>query len=93
MEIKLTKGCVCDNFEIDGKPISKMDDKLLLNLFARMAYAIAFHWRERELGDWRKTELIDILQQMTENFYDKQSLSSEPCECCGDRIETSILEI
>jgi ABC-type amino acid transport substrate-binding protein len=93
MKIKLTKGCICDNFEIDGKSISEMDDKLLLNLLARMAHTIAFHWRERELEDWRKTELIDILQQMTENFYDKQSFSSEPCECCGDYIETSTLEI
>jgi len=93
MKIKLTKGCICDNFEIDGKSISEMDDKSLLNLLARMAYTIAFHWQERELEDWRKTELIDILQQMTENFYDKQSFSSEPCECCGDYIEKSTLEI
>lgn len=93
MKIKLTKGCISGSFEVDGKPIIEMNDKSLLNLLARMAYTITDNWQGRELEDWRKIELIDILQQMIENFYDKQGFSSTPCECCGDYIETSTLEI
>lgn len=30
---------------------------------------------------------------MVENFPDKEEHSNEPCECCGDYVETYTMEI
>lgn len=92
MKIKLTQGCICYAFTANDKPFTEMNDEQLIVLLSRMARTIAFKWREKELEDWRKFELIGLLRDLTENFPDTET-HSQPCECCGDIIDDYTLEL
>lgn len=92
MKLELTKGCNCDSFEADGKNLYNLPDEQLLAMLSRTARTISFKWRECELEDWRKIELVNIISAMVEHFPDKEEHGNEPCECCGDYVETYTME-
>lgn len=35
----------------------------------------------------------NILREMVEVFYDTYECSDEPCECCGDYVETYTMKV
>ena len=89
MRIELTKGCTCDSFEVDGVKIMDCDEPQLKHLLINITQKIV----SKELNFMERADLEYILMLMVDNFRDTYECSSEPCECCGDYVETYTMKI
>ena len=89
MKIELTKGCDCNAFEVDGVKIVDCDDSQLKHLLIKITQKIV----SMEMNFMERADLEYILMFMVENFRDTYEGSDEPCECCGDYVETYTMEI
>lgn len=38
-------------------------------------------------------DLYNLAYHITEHFYDDYNMDDEPCDCCGDYVETYTMEI
>ena len=87
MKIEIIQGCICDSFEIDGKPIHDCTiDELKDALTKSYDYVV------RNADDERVSNLQIAIRNLVELFGDCEC-SDDACECCGDFIETYKLEI
>lgn len=51
---------------------------------------------KKQIGKWvleSDVSLNKLLALLLEHFHDEYDCSDEPCECCGDFVETYKLEI
>lgn len=78
MEIEFTRGCVCGSICIDGKEERNLTDKEREKVKKRICEWIC---REDE-------PLSTVLMLFAEHFHDEYKCDDEPCECCGDYVET-----
>ena len=87
MKIEIIQGCICDSFEIDGKPINDCTiDELKDALTKANAYVV------RNADDERVSNIQIAIHNLVELFGDCEC-DGIPCDCCGDFIETYTLEI
>lgn len=89
MKIELTEGCICDSFEVDGKPIMDCNESKLKYLLVLATQKICC----KEFTPDQKVYAENILREMVVGFPDTYKCSDEPCECCGDYIDTYTMEI
>ena len=83
MKIEITDGCVCAGMDIDGIPISEMSEDQR-------------HEVRKALCEYiMKDETISLfeLAKFACANADSEYSYSDPCECCGDCIETWKIEI
>lgn len=85
MTIELNKGCTVTGISVNNTPYSELNTKeqdIFRHLVCNLLY--------------QNKDDIDILD-LTEFLLDKHQKTvytcSQPCECCGDCIETYKLEI
>lgn len=79
MEILKQEGCMAWCLEADGKPIVDMAEEQQKDILDKL---------RESLGIDAYT-LIDMIMKQ----YGDYECSDEPCECCGDYIETWRVEI
>lgn len=83
MNLKLTRGCICDSLTVDGVEEIHLTDEQRAEAKKRIA-----EWLLRE-----DVSLNELLVPVTEHFHDEYECDDEPCEYCGDYVETYKLEI
>lgn len=82
MNLQLVRGCVCDSLTIDDRAEIDLTDTERQKAM-------------NEVADWLKqhpNELNYLLQWFIVQ-YGEYTTTDEPCECCGDCIETYNLKI
>lgn len=82
MNLQLVRRCVCDSLTVDGKEEINLTDTERQEAMNKIA-------------DWLKQNL-DELNYLLQWFivqYGEYTSIDEPCECCGDYIETYNSEI
>lgn len=80
MRLILTEGCIVDNFTIDGMDASNINIGILRGLCCRA------------VDTMYKEGIIELLIKLCRDLGNYSS-SKEPCECCGDTIDTYELEL
>lgn len=84
MKLELTKGCVCTGISVDNTPIKLLTPQERIELRQKLCkYILEKH------DDF---SLFDITEFILDRNYDTYEIS-EPCECCGDCVETTTLEL
>lgn len=81
MKLEYTYGCVCGSLSVDGVESINMD----INDFKAVIHKLVD--REQDMA---------VLQDLFKSCMESQGHfdpSDEPCECCGDFIDTYTLEI
>ena len=86
MKIELVQGCICDSFEIDGKPVIEMSVDELKTAFSKVYEYIM------QLPQENSYDLQTALYNLVSTFAPCEH-SEEPCDCCGDFIDTYTLEL
>jgi hypothetical protein len=89
MKLELTEGCICDSFEVDGNPIKDCDESQLKHLLILATQKICC----KEFTPDQRGLAAHILREMVEDFSDTYKCSDEPCEFCGDYVETYTMEV
>ena len=80
MEIQRVTGCTCDSLTIDGREEVELTAR-------EKSHVKAVIYRFLTLRD-----LNEILQMILDRYGDYEC-SEEPCETCGDYIETTTLKL
>lgn len=93
MKFELTEGCMAWGFEADGEPVENMSTQELKDTILKIADKIS----KMDVNTSQDTlefnnKAYRVIHEMVYNFYDDYECSSEPCECCGDWVETYKLE-
>jgi hypothetical protein len=83
MKIEVQDGCVCTGMYIDGTSISEMNEDQRHEVRKALCEYILNH---EEFDLFRLGEIV-VANADSEYSY------SQPCECCGDCIETWKMEI
>ena len=94
MKFELTEGCIAWGFEADGKPVENMSTQELKDAILKIADKIS----KMDVNTSQDTlefnnKAYRVVHELVYNFYDDYKCSSEPCECCGDWVETYKLEV
>ena len=82
MKLKLVRGCICGSLTADDIEEIHMTDKERSEVC-------------NKIGDWIKEnpdQLNYVMQALIPELGDYKC-DSEPCECCGDFVETYTWEI
>lgn len=90
MKLELTEGCICDSFTADGKDINSMSGQELKDILKAVVAKITNTKYEDEN---KVSHLQTILRDIVSLYYDEYEIDDEPCECCGDFVETSKMEV
>ena len=76
MEIKLTKGCICGSLTVDDVEVRDMTqeekEETLKKIFEEL----------------KKEDLGLVRQELVPVFAEDYECDDEPCEQCGDYVET-----
>jgi len=80
--IEMTRGCICDSLTVNGKEEIDLTDEERHNILTRIANSKIF--KNKIL----KFNLNDLLQFISYNMFDEVYADDEPCECCGDYVES-----
>lgn len=80
MKIILTRGCICGSLEIDGEELTNMTLKQKKEALMKI------------LDSLDSEDLDLVFSELTMCFGD-YDCDKEPCECCGDYVETYTWEI
>jgi hypothetical protein len=78
MDIELTRGCVYGHLTIDDKLEIEMTDEQRREI-------------KKKICEWilnEETSLNTLLRALIDHYHDSYECDSEPCECCGDYVET-----
>ena len=78
MNIELTKGCIYGSLTIDNKEEINLLDKERAEIKKSIC-----KWICRE-----DVSLNELLRVLIEHYHDEYKCDDEPCECCGDYVET-----
>lgn len=94
MKFELTEGCLAWGFEADGERVENMSTQELKDAILKIADKIS----KMDVNTPQDTlefnnKAYRVVHEMVYNFYDDYECSSEPCECCGDWVETYKLEV
>jgi hypothetical protein len=89
MKLELTKGCIYDSFEVNGNPIKDCDESQLKQMLTLATQKIC----SKEFAPHHRYFARVILRKMVKHFHDTLEYSYEPCECCGNNIETYTMEV
>lgn len=89
MKIKITEGCVCYSETIDNKDISAYDEEVLKEVLKKCCVKIS-RMNNTNLPD--KSHLRELIWTIAHEIPDAYEYS-EPCECCGDVVETYVFEV
>lgn len=90
MKLELTEGCICDRFTVDGKDINSMSGRELKDILKVVVAKIT----DTKYEDENKvSHLQTILRDIVSLYYDEYEIDDEPCECCGDFVETFTMNI
>ena len=90
MKIEIVRGCIADRFDVDGKPMMDMSEEELKDILLRVVNKVT---QRENMDEWKKAYLRDAIRLLVEDFYDTYESSDEPCDCCGDWVETYTLEL
>lgn len=90
MKLELTEGCICDSFTVDSKDINSMSGQELKDILKVVVTKIT----DTKYEDENKvSHLQTILRDIVLLYYDEYEIDNEPCECCGDFVETFTMNI
>lgn len=84
MKINWTRGCINDNLVINEKKYSDYNDKDKIIL-----RQIILNWLVQKEDVIPTKDIIELILEMA----GKYECSDEPCECCGDFIDSYEMEI
>lgn len=90
MKLELTEGCICDSFTVDGKDINSMSGQELKDILKAVVAKITNTKYEDEN---KVSHLQTILRDIVSLYYDEYEIDDEPCECCGDWVETYTMTV
>ena len=94
MKFELTEGCVAYGFYANNKRVDELTADELKTALVEIVNKIVDTKLE---DDAQVTEFNNkaytVLYNMVYEFADKYTCSDEPCECCGDWVETYELEV
>jgi hypothetical protein len=82
MILKLVRGCVCDSMTADGVEEIDMTPKQRQETIDAI-----FRWLKKN-----PDQLNYVMQDLISDFGDYEC-DDEPCECCGDLVQTYTWEI
>ena len=80
MKIQLTRGCIAGSLTIDGKEEIHLTDEQRQEVLQHI------------INHLKPEDLNYVLQDLAETFGEYES-DDEPCETCGDYVETYTWEI
>lgn len=89
MKIELVRGCIADRFDVDGKPMMDMSEDELKDILIRVVKKVV----QKKLEPYDRSCIEESIRLLVEYFSDTLECSEEPCECCGDWIDTYTMEI
>ena len=90
MKLELTEGCICDSFTADGKDINSMSGQELKDILKAVVAKIT----DTKYEDENKVSHLQIiLRDIVSLYYDEYEIDDEPCECCGDFIDTYTMTV
>lgn len=90
MKLELIEGCICDSFTVDGKDIDLMSESELKDILKAVVAKIT----DTKYEDENKvSHLQTILRDIVSLYYDEYEIDDEPCECCGDWVDTYIMNV
>mgnify|MGYP003549277358 FL=1 len=89
MKLELTEGCICDSFEVDGKPIMDCNESQLKQMLTLTTQKIC----SKEFAPHHRYFARVILRKMVKHFHDTLEYSYEHCEYCGNNIETYTMDV
>jgi hypothetical protein len=90
MKLKITEGCICDSFTADGKDINSMSGQELKDILKAVVAKIT----NTKYEDENKVSYLQtILRDIVSLYYDEYEIDDEPCECCGDFIDTYTMTV
>lgn len=77
MNIEYTRGCMAWSLTADGTEEVDMTDEQRTEV-------------KKKICEWimKYPDLNGLLRLLTKECYDKYECDNEPCECCGDYVET-----
>lgn len=90
MRIELTQGCICDSFTANDIPMIDMSTDELKDILQRVVKKVV---SKTDMDEWKKSYLQDAIRVLVEDFPDEYESSDEPCDCCGDWVETYYMEV
>ncbi|MBP3732214.1 MAG: hypothetical protein J6I84_03105 [Bacilli bacterium] len=80
MKLELTRGCICDSLTVDDEEEIDLTDDVRKEVLRKIFEAL------------RPEDLNYVLQELIPCFGEYEC-DPEPCECCGDFVETYKWEI
>jgi hypothetical protein len=90
MKLELTEGCICDSFTADGKDINSMSGQELKDILKAVVAKIT----NTKYEDENKVSYLQtILRDIVSLYYDEYEIDDEPCDCCGDFVETYTMTV
>jgi hypothetical protein len=90
MKLEIIEGCICDSFTADGKDINSMSEKELKDILKAVVAKITnIKYEDENKVSYLQTILRDIVSL----YYDEYEIDDEPCECCGDFIDTYTMTV
>jgi hypothetical protein len=90
MKLELTEGCICDSFTADGKDINSMSGQELKDILKAVVAKIT----NTKYEDENKVFYLQtILRDIVSLYYDEYEIDDEPCDCCGDFVETYTMTV
>lgn len=90
MKLELTEGCICDSFTADGKDINSMSGQELKDILKAVVAKITNTKYEDEN---KVSHLQTILRDIVSLYYDEYDIDKEPCDCCGDWVDTYTMNV
>lgn len=89
MRLELTEGCICGSFYAGGRPVHELSGEELKDLLRSMTDKVF----ASDLDDGKSGCIQEVLRMFTECFCDTYECSDEPCEACGDYMETYTINV
>lgn len=80
MIIRMVRGCIHDSLSVDGNEEIKLTDEERMEVLRKV------------FDQLRPQDLNNVLQEFVQIFGEYEC-DDEPCETCGDYVETYIWEI
>lgn len=84
MELKQVTGCTAWSLTVNGKEEIRLTPEERKEAWQKLCL-----WLAEKDGE----DLNNFLQYILETYGEHQSLSDEPCECCGDWVDSYTLKI
>lgn len=87
MKTEIIQGCMSDSFEVNGVSINEYTLDELKNILIAVTDHVVDSATENDMY-----ELKTAIRNLVEMF-GKHESDDEPCDCCGDFIDTYTLDV